>query len=145
MRTFSEVLERAEVGCPDQALADIEVPSLPGLPQRQGDVGMFPRATAGAAELAEMTEIPQAGLVVVRGEETGNTHILMPEQGHRIFWKAHEARTASDVGLGVLHVPESAVAWLIHTDEHGVNRFDAGTFIVNGKREQAEVERRVQD
>jgi hypothetical protein len=144
MSTFATILDRAGITTPDQALADIDVPILTG-PQRQGDVLVAPRPPLGAAELATMTPVPAAGAAVVRGEATGNTHLLMPEHGHTILWVPATPTRDMDVTLGVLHVPEGATAWLIHTDEHGVNGIGAGTYTLRGKREQAEEIRRVQD
>jgi hypothetical protein len=45
----------------------------------------------------------------------------------------------------VLDVPEGAVAYLIHTDEHGANGIGPGTYRLTGKREQADEIRRVAD
>jgi hypothetical protein len=144
MSTFANILDRAGITTPDQALADIDVPVLTG-PQRQGDVLIVPRAPIGAAELANMTRVPAAGLPVVRGEATGNTHLLMPEHDTTIWWAPATPTRDADVTLGVLHVPDNATAWLIHTDEHGVNGIGIGTYTLRGKREQAEEIRRVQD
>lgn len=143
MNTLTTILDRAGITVPDETIADIEIPAHTG-PQRQGDVGIFPRPTIGAAELTDMTVIPTQGIPVVRGEATGNTHLLMPEPGCDIRWRPHDARNG-DVLLGVLHVPDGAVAHLIHTDEHGANSIGPGTYRITGKREQADEIRRVAD
>lgn len=141
--TFTDVLARHNVTLPDSILADLEVPVLTG-PQRQGDVGIFPRPTLGGAELAGMTPIPADGIPVVRGEATGNTHILDALTGV-CLWRAHTASIDGDVVLGILHVPDGGVAMLIHTDEHSANGIGPGTYTLRGKREQAEEIRRVAD
>lgn len=141
--TLSTVLERAKITVPDATIADLVVPVLTA-PQRQGDVGIFPRPAVGAAELSTFVPVPADGVAVVRGEATGNTHLLMPEPGHPVYWQPANP-AAGDVMLGVLHVPAGSVAWLIHTDEHGANGIGAGTYTLRGKREQAEEVRRVQD
>ena len=143
MTTFAAVLARANITVPDELIADITVPVLTG-PQRQGDVGVFPRAAASTLELADFERVPAAGVAVVSGETTGgNTHLLQPDTpDSNIMFR----RTAQGgVSLGVLHVPDGAVAWLIHTDEHGANGIGPGCYLLNGKREQADIERRVAD
>lgn len=141
--TFRHVLGRLDITAPDEALADIEVPVLTG-PQRQGDVGIFPRPPLGKAEPAG-GEVPAEGLAIVRGEATGNTHILMPDHDSEIAWAPHDATDPSDVLLGILNVPDGATAWLIHTDEHGVNGVGAGCYRITCKREMADQIRRVAD
>ncbi len=143
MPTFATILDRAGITVPDETIAEIEVPVLTG-PQRQGDVGIFPRPAIGRAELGQMTIVSAEGVAVVRGEATGNTHLLMPEVGCDIYWQPIESR-AGDVRLGVLHVPDGAVAWLTHSDEHGCNGIGSGTYLLHGKREQFLEIRRVQD
>ena len=141
--TLSTVLARADVTVPDASIAEVEVPVLTG-PQRQGDVGIWPRPKLGAAEQSAFVDVPSQGVAVVRGEATGNTHLLMPEPGHTIRWCPSQAR-AGEVKLGILEVPDGAVAWLIHTDEHGANGIGPGVYVVTGKREMADEIRRVAD
>lgn len=133
MATFTEILGSAGVSVPDPGLADLAVPVLDGV-QRQGDVLVFPDAAAHAD-----TPIPRGGVPVVRGEATGNTHLLMGAGS----WQP--AGTGDGVLLGFLVVPEGGEAWLIHTDEHGVNGIAPGAYRLHGKRELADEIRRVQD
>lgn len=138
--TLTEVLARHDVDVADVLLADIEVPVLTGT-QRQGDVLIVPRAAAGNAEMTAMRPVPREGVAVVRGEATGNTHLLDAVEGE-VLWSPS---TTEGLTLGVLHVPVGAVAMLIHTDEHGANGIGPGTYRLVGKREQADESRRVQD
>lgn len=143
MTTYSLILDRSNITCPDQALADIEVPVLTG-PQRQGDVGIWPTAAPGEAQIDRMTPVPPAGIAVVRGESTGgNAHILHADG--LVLWQPAAPRSGDILALGTLHVPDGAVAYLIHTDEHGVNAAGPGTYRLTGKREQADEIRRVAD
>jgi len=144
MHTLTTILDRANVSVPDDLLADLVVPVLTG-PQRQGDVLIVPRPPLGAAEGSTLHPIPATGVAVVRGEATGNTHLLQPETGCTVLWAPHVATDPADVLLGVLSVPGGAVAWLIHTDEHGANGIGPGTYVLRGKREQADELRRVAD
>lgn len=147
MHTLTTVLARHQITVPDDLIADITIPVLT-VPQRQGDVAIFHRPTLGAAErkTLNLTTVPATGVAVVRGEGTGNTHILSPEPGTTIGWALNPNYDGTDdLVLGVLDVPEGAVAWLIHTDEHGANGIGAGTYVLRGKREQRDIIERVAD
>lgn len=135
MATFTEILGTAGVTCPDTALADLAVPVLSG-PQRQGDVLVIPTDDV----FGEASPITTRGVAVVRGEATGNTHLLMGDG----TWTPGDPSGAG-VLLGYLTVPDGGEAWLIHTDEHGVNGIGPGRYRLHGKRELADEIRRVQD
>lgn len=135
--TYSEALHRAGVTVPDPLLADIEVPVLTGM-QRQGDVLITPCAPTSGG-----TDVPAEGVPVVRGEATGNTHLLMVDRGSGVTWQPTVG--GDPLILGVLCVPDGAVAHLLHTDEHGVNAMGPGSYLLRGKREQADEVRRVAD
>lgn len=140
--TLSAALARHNLTVADELLASIEVPVLCG-PQRQGDVLILPRPKLGKAEQAAMVDVPATGVNVVRGEATGNAHILDRVQGV-VRWAAHRG-AVDDLLLGVLEVGDGSVAHLIHTDEHGCNAVGPGVYVLHGKREQAEEIRRVAD
>jgi len=138
MRTLTEILERHDIAVADELLADLVVPIISGA-QPQGDVLILPRGPLTAAELAACTRVPCEGIAVVVGEATGNTHMLDAD-GTVLF-----ARRTGGVLLGVVEVDPDAVAYLIHTDEHGANGIGPGTYALHGKREQADEIRRVAD
>lgn len=138
--TLTAALARHNITVADDLLADIEVPVLTG-PQRQGDVLIVPRPPAGRAELEQMAPVGRDGVQVVRGEATGNTHLLDAVDGD-VRWLA----TPTDaLAFGVLYVGPGGVANLLHTDEHGCNAIGPGTYRLVGKREMADEIRRVQD
>lgn len=139
--TFAEVLGTHDITIPDDTLADLEVPVLTG-PQRQGDVGIFPGSRYPGHALDDAHRVPPAGVQVVVGEATGNTHLL--HAVGPVFWCPAGERAGS-VALGLLKVPKGSTAYLIHTDEHGANGIGPGTYRVKGKREMAEQIRRVAD
>lgn len=136
--TFRDVLGRHDITVPDETIAEITVPVLSG-PQRQGDIGIFPREPLTAAEREQAVPCPREGIAVVRGEATGNTHMLSADGP--VVW------LEKDAGLlvGIVEVPEGSTGYLIHTDEHGANGLAPGCYRVHGKREQAEEIRRVAD
>jgi len=140
--TLTEVLGQHDITPADELLADIEVPVLTG-PQRQGDVFIAPRPRLGTAERSGYMLVPPEGIAVVQGEATGNTHLLTAADGI-VLWSAAPPST-SDMTLGVCHVDDGAVAYLIHTDEHGANGMGPGTYVLTGKREQAAEIQRVAD
>lgn len=137
MLTLTEVLTPHNITAADAALADIEVPVLSTV-QRQGDVLICPAEPVTDAGVP----VPPDGVAVVRGEATGNTHLLTAIGP--VFWLAAPQRDTSLL-LGTVTVPEGSTAYLIHTDEHGANGIGCGTFRLVGKREQAEEIRRVAD
>lgn len=136
--TLASVLDLHGVTIPDATLAELEVPVLATV-QRQGDVLIVPRGPLSDTERADARPVPPEGVAVVRGEATGNTHLLHAE-GDVVF-----ARRAGGVALGVLDVAPGSEAYLIHTDEHGANGIAPGCYALHGKREQADEIRRVAD
>lgn len=77
--TFRDVLGRHNITVPDQTIAEITVPVLSG-PQRQGDIAIFPREPLTPAERSMAVQVPPEGIAVVRGEATGNTHMLSADR-----------------------------------------------------------------
>lgn len=138
MHTIGSVLALHDITVPNETLAEVEVPVLSG-PQRQGDVLIVPRTPLLSDERLAAHAVPKEGVAVVRGEATGNTHLLHGEG--EVLW----ARRDGDLLLGVVDVPDGSTAYLIHTDEHGANAMGSGTYELRGKREQADVVRRVAD
>lgn len=139
--TFEEVLGLHGVSVPDETVAALSVPVLSD-PQRQGDVMIVPRKPFTAKDRKMARPVLARGVAVVRGEATGNTHLLHAEGD--VLWLP--AEVADDgVRLGVVEVSAGAVAYLIHTDEHGANAMAPGTYSLHGKREQAQIVRRVAD
>ena len=136
--TFRDVLGRHDITVPDETIAEITVPVLSG-PQRQGDIGIFPREPLTAAEREQAVPCPREGIAVVSGEATGNTHMLSADGD--VLWLEKSAGLL----LGVIEVAPSATGYLIHTDEHGANGLAPGCYRVHGKREQADEIRRVAD
>ena len=136
--TFRDVLGRHNITVPDQTIAEITVPVLSG-PQRQGDIAIFPREPLTPAERSMAVQVPPEGIAVVRGEATGNTHMLSADSV--VLWLEKDAGLL----LGIVEVPEGSTGYLIHTDEHGANGLAPGTYRIHGKREQADEIRRVAD
>ena len=135
--TFAQALAKIGVSLPDHLVADAEIPVLTG-PQPQGDLMIIPIKST----TAKLVPVPQKGHQVVVGEATGNTHWL-----HRGFDSPDVkfGRVDNGLSLVVVSVPEGQSAELIHTDEHGANAMGPGLYVINGKREQADIIRRVTD
>lgn len=115
--------------------ADI-VPVHTGL-QFQGDVAVvpvehFPRGTVATQPVSA------GGVAVVRGENGGNTHLLLA--AGQVTW----ADQSAGLRLGVLHVTHGATAYLAHP-EHGYLGVGPGTYEVRRQREQADEIRMVAD
>lgn len=143
--TYGSALAKIGVSIPGHLVADVEVPVITGEPQGQGDILAVPAEMDGFKMTSEIGYelVPDAGVQVVTGESTGNTHWL-----HRGFdspdvsW----ARVSDHpIVLGVVKVPAGQSAELIHTDEHGCNALGPGVYVLRGKQELADQIRRVAD
>jgi hypothetical protein len=130
MHTFATALARSGVSVPDHLVADAVVPVLTG-PQAQGDLMIVPISEPPRGLTWET--IPDAGIQVIYGEATGNTHWL-----HRGL-DSPSVRWVFDtegVRLGYLEVSPGNSAMLIHTDEHGANGIGPGFYAIHRKRAQ---------
>lgn len=107
---------------------------------RQGDVIVIPDEIA-PVKSAAVTPVPATGHPVVRGENGGNTHLLVADGDVR--FDQREA-SATRLILGILSVAKDAVAYLIHP-EHGAIGFGPGDYTISRQREQADELRLVQD
>jgi hypothetical protein len=137
--TYQDAIDRVGVSLPDHLVAAAAVPVLTE-PQAQGDIGIIPAALLGVTRRGLKLEPVGAGVQVVIGEATGNTHWLHSDHPD-VAW----ARLDRDLLIGLVYVPAGAAAYLIHTDEHGANGIGPGLYALTGKREQADQIRRVED
>lgn len=138
MHTYGSALALIDTTVPDHLVADAEVPILTG-PQAQGDLIIYPAQPGASVKYAP---VPPAGVQIVHGEATGNTHWL-----HRGFDSpgVEWARVDRDLLIGYVRIPGGQSAMAVHTDEHGANGIGAGVYAIHGKREQADEIRRVAD
>lgn len=140
--TYGAALDLIGVSVPEHLIADSAVPVLTG-PQAQGDVGIIPATYVDVDVDAASVRVGPEGIQIVTGEATGNTHWLHAEGDVR--WARVEGDPDDPPIIGLLTVADGATAWIIHTDEHGANGVGPGTYAVTGKREQADIVRRVAD
>jgi len=135
--TYADALNKVGVTVPDHLIADAEVPVLTS-PQAQGDLLIIPIASTNQ----KLIPVTAAGVQIVFGEATGNSHYL-----HQGFDSPDVTYARVDNGLllAVVSVPEGQNAQLIHTDEHGSAGIGPGLYAIHGKREQADEIRRVTD
>lgn len=132
MNTYADVLTKHDVEIPAHLVAGAEIPIVSG-PQRQGDVIVLPTREG---KVANLKPIPAEGIVVVRGEAGGNTHLLVGG--------GEWAPNTTDPSIqGTLVVGEES-AYLIHP-EHGAQGIGKGSYIVRRQREQADEIRLVAD
>jgi hypothetical protein len=118
---------------------ELDIPVHAGL-QHQGDVSIVP-ASMTTDYRRPRRRVPPTGVAIVRGEATGNTHLLLA--AGRVLFDHHPAR-ADDLTLGFLRVCENATAYLDHP-EHGNSGIAPGDYVIRGKRELAHWTRRVRD
>lgn len=110
----------------------VEVPVLRGM-QRQGDIIVIPASVGESGG----TSVPAEGVPVVRGENGGNTHLLLADGA--VSWKV-----ASGQLIGRLTVAEGSAAYLAHP-EHGYMGIAPGSYTIHRQREQADEIRIVAD
>lgn len=135
--TLGEVLTAHEQSVLDHLDRQVTVPVVDF--GRQGDVIVIPARMV--ATKPATTALPQAGFPVVRGENGGNTHLLVGEGDIRFD---QDTASAESLTLGRLTVGAGAVAFLVQP-EHGAIGFTPGDYTIRRQREQAEELRLVQD
>jgi hypothetical protein len=122
----------------------LQIPVLRGL-QFQGDVAVLPiDIDRRASIVSDEHVVPRNGVAVVRGEAGGNTHLLLGAPA--AYWAPSDraGTDPSDLDLGTLTVPDGSTAYLAHP-EHAFAGIAPGSYILRRQREQADVERFVQD
>ena len=140
--TYGAVLGERNITVPEHLEADAEVPVLTGL-QRQGDVAIIP--TERPKELAwQYEKVPPEGIAVVRGENGGHTHHLAAYDGV-CLWAGNPQVSAAAPVLGELEVPDGAVAYLSHDDEHGANGIGPGHYAIVRQVEETDKRQLVAD
>jgi hypothetical protein len=132
--TVQEAIDRHGVDVLDHLDRSITIPVLDGL-QFQGDVAVVP------SKVNATTPVPEQGIAVVRGENGGNTHMLVAEGP--VFFD-QQAASATSLVLGTLVVPEGSTAYLAHP-EHAYSGIAPGSYELRRQREQAEEIRLVTD
>lgn len=136
---LAQLIDRHGVDVLEHLDRDVTVPVIAGL-QAQGDIIVIPAAMSRPAQTAT-TAVPKDGVAVVRGENGGNTHLLLPDGDVR--WDAAAPR-AGELRLGVLTVAAGSTGYLAHP-EHGYTGIAPGTYEIRRQREQANEIRLVQD
>lgn len=133
--TLNDVTRLAEAEVLEHLDRQVDVPLLTG-PQPQGDVIVIPAGQIGRVATAL---VPAAGVAVVRGENGGNTHLLIGDGP--VAWAPGRAGAQT---LGTLTVPAGSAAFLLHP-EHGAAGVAPGTYVIRRQREQADEVRLVAD
>jgi hypothetical protein len=118
---------------------DVEIPVSASL-QRQGDIIVIPTPKAKVGKDAK--ELPLAGYPLVRGENGGNTHLLLGTGW--VTYTAREPSTVTQLDIATFTVAEGAVAYIAHP-EHGYLGVAPGTYTVRRQKEQADEIRMVAD
>lgn len=126
--TIAQAEERTGVSVLEHLDREVSVPVVDRL-AAQGDVLI--RRVTDAAPAA--TKVPREGVAVVRGENGGNTHLLL---GDGVTYDQRDV-SASSLVLGVVTVPAGAQALLAHP-EHGFLAIAPGTYEARRQREMRE-------
>jgi len=138
--TIEESLAKVGASVPPHLDAEA-FPEPSSEPQAQGDLLIFPVSDKYMRDI-DLVPVPTEGVQVVFGQATGNSHWL-----HQGFDSpgVKYARARRGQRILVFTVPDGQVAELIHTDEHGIFAFSAGSYAIHDQREQADEIRRVTD
>jgi hypothetical protein len=134
MLTIDQAVKRYGVQLDAEYVGGDPIPVLDGL-QFQGDVAIVP--ATGTAKAV----VPVEGVAVVRGENGGNTHLLLPSDG--VTFDPADT-TDESLTLGLLTVAKGKTAYLAHP-QHGYAGIAPGSYELRRQREQADVIRQVQD
>lgn len=141
--TVAEAIKHFEVEIDPHLEREVDIPVNGGI-QRQGDVLVRP---AKAPKNFKGQGVPLAGIAVVRGENGGNTHLLLA-QGESVRYMAvdnsGDLAEAVNLRIGVLDVPEGATAYFAHP-EHGYLGIAPGTYEIRRQREFADTIRQIAD
>lgn len=132
MRTLIDIMAPHQVEIPAHLEAQAEVPILTGL-QRQGDVLVIPTRPG---KVEGLKPVPREEVPAVKGENGGNTHLLVGS--------GKIAIRGSGQDLGTLLVEEGESCYLIHP-EHGAQGIGPGMYILRRQREMADEIRLVAD
>jgi hypothetical protein len=117
--------------------AEIDLPTVSNT--RQGDVRVRPVKDLDAAT----TPVGREGVILVKGENGGNTHALFADRGD-VFYDANPHAGDQDLALGTLTIAEQSRAYLNHP-EHGSTFLAPGTYRVSRQRELADEIQMVRD
>lgn len=121
-----------------------DIPVLTGL-QFQGDVAVIPTDDGHTTTIVQDKHaVPREGIAVVKGENGGNTHLLLAAGPCYFAPSPTSGTNPDDLDLGELTVAEGATAYLAHP-EHAYTGIAAGTYTLRRQREQADVTRFVAD
>lgn len=134
--TLRDAITRHGVDVLDHLDRDAIIPTIDKA-GRQGDVIVLARPKRKAAT----GPVPAAGVPVVRGENGGNTHLLLADGP--VFFDGR-VPSAGDLQLGTLTVPAGSTAYLAHP-EHAYMGIAPGTYVISRQREQADEIRMVAD
>ena len=130
--TLADIEQQFDVTHLEHLDRDAAIPTVTEI-AAQGDVLVVRTDKAPAS-----TAVPREGIPVVRGENGGNTHLLI---GDATF----DAATSRDgLLLGRVTVADGATALLSHP-EHGGLLIAPGTYEIRRQREQAQEIRMVTD
>lgn len=134
--TLRDAITRHGVDVLDHLDRDALIPTIDKA-GRQGDVIVLARPTRTPAT----TPVPPTGVPVVRGENGGNTHLLLADGP--VFFDGRTP-TGTDLQLGTLTVPAGSTAYLAHP-EHAYMGIASGSYVISRQREQADEIRMVAD
>ena len=135
-RTLTEAIDHFNVEVLDHLDRDVTIPLITNI-GRQGDVLIL----AAARKKPAVTPLPAAGFPAVRGENGGNTHLLLVD-GAAFYDSLPVSPTKLD--LGVLTIEPGSTGYLAHP-EHGYLSIAPGTYVLRRQREQADELRLVAD
>lgn len=140
MKTLTELETAAGFEVLEHLDREVEIPVLNG-PQSQGDVRIRPAHATRVTVRGGWTMVKPAGVTVVEGGAGGHPHHLMPSLAGTLQWTT-DVSDPEGLAVGVLEC--TAPAYLLHP-EHGGSGIAPGRHVIRRQRQQADVERLVED
>jgi hypothetical protein len=142
--TLEQAISTFGVEVDEHHQRELEIPIIDG-DQAQGDVMVLKADTpAPTDEEIAANLVPQAGIAVVRGENGGNTHLLLASGTVAWFPSPTAGESVDDLVLGTAYIAEGSVGYLAHP-EHAYSGLAAGSYTISRQREAGELNRYVAD
>ncbi|WP_067532931.1 hypothetical protein [Nocardia crassostreae] len=129
--TVADLTARTGVDVLDHVDREAGIPVIAGM-QAQGDLIVIPleQVPQVSPHNGRWTEVPPAGIEIIRGGSGANPHVLVADPGS-CRWTT---RVRDPQGLSLDCLDTTAIAYLLHP-EHGGSGIAPGRYLIRRQRE----------